>query len=322
MPSSPCPTITSPLPAPQIAGGPSGVVTRSGQTVPFDQARIRSAIERAGQASGEFGADEAELLAIQAVKVLRFRFPDQAPQIEQIQDVVEQVLISANYVATVRAYIVYREQHARLRKTQETVVDVVSSIEDYLGRTDWRVSANANQGYSLGGLILNASGKLIANYWLSHVYPPEVDRAHREGDLHIHDLDMLAGYCAGWSLRMLLQEGLNGVPGKIDCGPPRHLSSAVSQIVNFLGTLQNEWAGAQAFSSFDTYLAPYVRSGPAQLCRRSMQAIQELVLQPERAVSLGHPDAVHQPDLRLDLSGGSARAGADHRRGGGGVHLR
>ena len=189
---------------------------------------------------------------------------------------VEQVLISADHVATARAYIVYREQHAKLRRSQQTVVDVVSSIEDYLGRTDWRVSANANQGYSLGGLILNASGKLIANYWLSHVYPPEVDRAHREGDLHVHDLDMLAGYCAGWSLRTLLQEGLNGVPGKIDCGPPRHLSSAVSQIVNFLGTLQNEWAGAQSFSSFDTYLAPYMRVDRLGY-REVHQAIQELV---------------------------------------------
>jgi anaerobic ribonucleoside-triphosphate reductase len=240
----------------EAATGPRGVVKRNGQTVPFDRVRIRSAIERAGQASGEFDADEAELLAIQAVKVLRFRFPGTTPHIEQIQDVVEQVLISANHVTTARAYIVYREQHAKLRRSQQTLVDVASSIDDYLDRSDWRVQANANQGYSLGGLILNVSGKLIANYWLSHVYPPEVDHAHREGDLHVHDLDMLSGYCAGWSLRTLLTEGLNGVPGKIDCGPPRHLSSAISQIVNFLGTLQNEWAGAQAFSSFDTYLAP------------------------------------------------------------------
>jgi ribonucleoside-triphosphate reductase (formate) len=236
----------------EIVPEPSKVVTRDGETIAFDRTRIRSAIERAGQATGAFGADEAELLAIQAVKVLRHRFIEATPTVEQIQDVVEQVLISANHVTTARAYIVYREQHARLRRSQQTLVDVASSIDDYLDRSDWRVQANANQGYSLGGLILNASGKLIANYWLSHVYPPEVDRAHREGDLHVHDLDMLAGYCAGWSLRTLLAEGLNGVPGKIDCGPPRHLSSAISQIVNFLGTLQNEWAGAQAFSSFDS----------------------------------------------------------------------
>jgi len=138
-------------------------------------------------------------------------------------------------------------------------INVRASVDEYLNRADWRVNANANQGYSLGGLILNLSGKVIANYWLDHVYPEAVGIAHREGDLHIHDLDMLSGYCAGWSLRTLLHEGLNGVPGKVESGPPRHLSSAIGQIVNFLGTMQNEWAGAQAFSSFDTYMAPFVR---------------------------------------------------------------
>nr|WP_274377174.1 ribonucleoside triphosphate reductase [Ectothiorhodospira magna] len=142
---------------------------------------------------------------------------------------------------------------------RRTLVDVDASISEYLDRSDWRVAANANQGYSLGGLILNTSGKMIANYWLNHVYPPEIGQAHRDGDYHIHDLDMLAGYCAGWSLRTLLVEGFNGVPGKVEAAPPRHFSSAVGQIVNFLGTLQNEWAGAQAFSSFDTYMAPFVR---------------------------------------------------------------
>ena len=159
---------------------------------------------------------------------------------------------------------------------RRTVVDVAATVEEHLERRDWRVSANANQGYSLGGLILNVSGKLIANYWLDHVYPEDVGRAHREADLHIHDLDMLAGYCAGWSLRQLLHEGFNGVPGKVESAPPRHLSSALGQMVNFLGTLQNEWAGAQAFSSFDTYLAPFVRRdglGYAEV----RQCIQEFV---------------------------------------------
>ncbi|WP_280549977.1 ribonucleoside triphosphate reductase [Halomonas sp. 11-S5] len=142
---------------------------------------------------------------------------------------------------------------------QPGTVRVASTVNEYLQRADWRVNANANQGYSLGGLILNASGKLIANYWLNEVYPTEVSDAHRVGDLHIHDLDMLSGYCAGWSLRTLLIEGFNGVPGRAESAPPRHLSSALGQMVNFLGTLQNEWAGAQAFSSFDTYLAPFVR---------------------------------------------------------------
>jgi len=155
-------------------------------------------------------------------------------------------------------------------------VDVGRSVNEYLDRQDWRIHANANQGYSLGGLILNVSGKVIANYWLSHVYPAEVGQAHREADIHIHDLDMLSGYCAGWSLRTLLHEGLNGVPGKVEAGPPKHLSSAVGQIVNFLGTLQNEWAGAQAFSSFDTYLAPFIRKDALDYAQ-VRQCIQELI---------------------------------------------
>ncbi|MGN6085293.1 ribonucleoside triphosphate reductase [Trinickia sp.] len=149
--------------------------------------------------------------------------------------------------------------HTQAPAPTKPYVEVASAIDEYLDRRDWRVNANANQGYSLGGLILNISGKLVANYWLSHVYPPAIGQAHRDADLHIHDLDMLSGYCAGWSLRTLLTEGLNGVPGKVEAAPPKHMSSAVGQIVNFLGTLQNEWAGAQAFSSFDTYMAPFVR---------------------------------------------------------------
>ncbi len=255
---------------------PSSVLKRSGSAAPFDADKIRSAIERAGKATGAFDAAEAQLLAIQALKVVAHRFHDRVPHIEQIQDIVEQVLISANHFTTARAYIVYREQRSRLRSDQRTLVDVASSINEYLDRADWRVNANANQGYSLGGLILNVSGKVVANYWLSHVYTPEIGRAHREGDLHIHDLDMLAGYCAGWSLRTLLLEGLNGVPGKVEAGPPKHLSSAVGQIVNFLGTLQNEWAGAQAFSSFDTYMAPFLRKDNLSY-EEVRQGIQELI---------------------------------------------
>ena len=166
--------------------------------------------------------------------------------------------------------------HATPCTDHRTLVNVESSINEYLTRTDWRVNANANQGYSLGGLILNVAGKVTANYWLSHVYTPEIGEAHRNGDIHIHDLDMLSGYCAGWSLRTLLHEGLNGVPGKVEAGPPKHMSSAVGQIVNFLGTLQNEWAGAQAFSSFDTYMAPFVRVDAMDF-RQVRQCIQELV---------------------------------------------
>ncbi|WP_309995273.1 ribonucleoside triphosphate reductase [Caulobacter segnis] len=155
-------------------------------------------------------------------------------------------------------------------------IEVGASINEYLHRRDWRVNANANQGYSLGGLILNVSGKVVANYWLSEVYPALIGAAHRSGDLHIHDLDMLAGYCAGWSLRTLLTEGFNGVPGRVECGPAKHFSSAVGQVVNFLGTLQNEWAGAQAFSSFDTYMAPFVRKD-AMSYEQVRQGVQELI---------------------------------------------
>jgi ribonucleoside-triphosphate reductase len=263
--------------APRAAALPTRVLKRDGREVPFDADRIRSAILRAGQATGEFAEDEAGLLTAQVVKVISHRFgPGEPPTIERIQDVVEQVLISANHLGTARAYIVYREQHKRLREDRRTMVDVASSINEYLERVDWRVSANANQGYSLGGLILNTSGKVVANYWLSHVYPPEIGAAHRQGDIHIHDLDMLAGYCAGWSLRTLLTEGLNGVPGKVEAGPPKHMSSAVGQIVNFLGTLQNEWAGAQAFSSFDTYMAAFVRKD-ALTYPQVKQYVQELI---------------------------------------------
>ncbi|MFZ3176060.1 MAG: ribonucleoside triphosphate reductase [Thiobacillus sp.] len=255
---------------------PHEVIKRDGQRADFDAGKIRSALLRAGQASGEFGEAEADLLTAQVAKVLIHSFRGSPPEIERIQDVVEQSLIAANHLATARAYIVYRETHKKLRQDRKTVVDVETSINEYLSRQDWRVNANANQGYSLGGLILNVSGKVVANYWLNHVYAPELGEAHRDGSIHVHDLDMLAGYCAGWSLRTLLHEGLNGVPGKVEAGPPKHMSSAVGQIVNFLGTLQNEWAGAQAFSSFDTYMAPFIRNDNLPYSQVK-QYIQELI---------------------------------------------
>jgi len=236
------------------------IIKRDGNIKPFDSSKILSALARAGKATGEFDAQEAARLTDEVVLKKLLNLGSRVPHIEQIQDAVEAALFDAGYRNTLRAYIVYREQHEKLRKDRKTLVDVESSMNEYLQQIDWRVNANANQGYSLGGLILNVSGKVIANYWLNHVYPPEVGEAHRNADIHIHDLDMLAGYCAGWSLRNLLNEGLNGVPGKVESGPPKRMSSAIGQIVNFLGTLQNEWAGAQAFSSFDTYMAPYVRN--------------------------------------------------------------
>jgi ribonucleoside-triphosphate reductase len=207
---------------------------------------------------------------------LKSRLSAGIPHIEQIQDQVELALMDAGFYRTARAYIAYREQHHRLRRDRQAMMDAIGSVNEYLDRQDWRINANANQGYSLGGLILNVAGKVTANYWLSHVYPEEIGTAHREADIHIHDLDMLAGYCAGWSLRTLLQEGFNGVPGKVEASPPRHLSSAVGQMVNFLGTLQNEWAGAQAFSSFDTYLAPFVRKDGLSY-QEVRQNIQEFI---------------------------------------------
>lgn len=255
---------------------PTHVIKRDGSLRPFDLAKITSALERAGRASGEYDAVTARALAECDVMPRVLALGDVAPHIEQLQDIVETALYDRGHRRTLRAYIVYREQHRKLRQARRSLVDVETSMNEYLQQLDWRVNANANQGYSLGGLILNVAGKVTANYWLDHVYPPEVGAAHREGAIHIHDLDMLSGYCAGWSLRTLLHEGLNGVPGKVEAGPPKHLSSAVGQIVNFLGTLQNEWAGAQAFSSFDTYLAPFVRKDALDYTQ-VRQCIQELV---------------------------------------------
>ena len=264
-------------PVTDIISLPQRLIKRDGTDVSFDKNRIEKALEKAGQATSEFDSFEAQLLTRQVIKVLSHRYSNrQIPDIEAVQDVVEQVLISANHIETARAYIVYREQHNKLREDKRTLVDVSSAVNEYLDKSDWRERANANQGYSLGGLILNTSGKMIANYWLSHVYPPEIGEAHREGDVHIHDLDMLAGYCAGWSLRTLLNEGLNGIQGRVEAGPPKHMSSAVGQIVNFLGTLQNEWAGAQAFSSFDTYMAAYVRKDQLSF-EQVRQQMQELI---------------------------------------------
>ncbi|WP_436785486.1 ribonucleoside triphosphate reductase [Stutzerimonas frequens] len=246
---------------------------RDGRLAAFDMAKIDRAIAAAGAATGEFGASDAHALAEAVCLQLAHRT---AVEVEQVQDGVERTLMAAGHFDTARAYIVYRERHARLRRDRKAVVDVAASMNEYLSREDWRVRANANQGYSLGGLILNVSGKVTANYWLDEVYSPEIGTAHREGDLHIHDLDMLAGYCAGWSLRTLLTEGFNGIPGRVEAGPPKHLSSALGQMVNFLGTLQNEWAGAQAFSSFDTYLAPFVRKDRLGY-DEVRQAIQEFI---------------------------------------------
>ncbi|ASC67969.1 Anaerobic ribonucleoside-triphosphate reductase [Achromobacter denitrificans] len=249
------------------------ILKRDGRVAAFDRDKIAQAMAAAGQSTGELDLPGAQALTDAVIAALA----DQpCPGVETIQNRVEEILVQAGHWRTARAYIVYREQHARLRSLRHTLVDVESAMEEYLEQRDWRVNANANQGYSLGGLILNVAGKVTANYWLSNVFAPEAGQAHREGDIHIHDLDMLSGYCAGWSLRQLLTEGFNGIPGKVEATPPRHMSAAIGQIVNFLGTLQNEWAGAQAFSSFDTYMAPFIRRD-AMTYADVKQAMQELI---------------------------------------------
>ncbi|TRZ51347.1 ribonucleoside triphosphate reductase, partial [bacterium] len=237
--------------------------------------KIYQAILKAGMATNDFGEKKARVISEGVSQFLRKSKKEEIP-IEEIQDVVEFAIMNAGFYKTARAYITYRDSRARERDSEKTFVEVEKTITEYLNKADWRVNANANQGYSLGGLILNASGKIIANYWLSSVYPREIGEAHREGDIHIHDLDMFSGYCAGWSLRALIEEGFNGVPGKVESDPPKHLETCVAQMVNFLGTLQNEWAGAQAFSSFDTYLAPFVRKDNLEY-KQVKQAIQQFV---------------------------------------------
>ncbi len=232
---------------------------RNGSIVDFDTKKIVDAIYQSAKSVGGHDHAVSEYLAKSAYRVIEEMFGNIIPSVEEVQDIVEKVLIEEGHAKTAKSYILYREKRDTVRTQKNIVVEVDKTISEYLDKLDWRVNANSNQGYSLGGLILNTSGKVIANYWLSHIYPKIIGDHHRNGDYHIHDLDMFSGYCAGWSLRALIEEGFNGVPDKIESNPPKHLSSAVAQMVNFLGTLQNEWAGAQAFSSFDTYLSPFVK---------------------------------------------------------------
>ena len=252
------------------------VSKRDGTLAPFNPEKIYNAILKAGTTTGELSEKQAHNLTEKVLLEISIAFEKDVVSIEEIQDLVEKVLIKENFFKTAKAYILYREKRAWMRHDKKTMVDVESSINEYLEKLDWRVNANANQGYSNGGLILNVSGKVTANYWLSTVYPSEVGEAHRNGDIHIHDLDMLAAYCAGWSLKTLLREGFNGVKGKSEANPPKHLSAATGQMVNFMGTLQNEWAGAQAFSSVDTYLAPFVRKDNLSY-KEVKQCMQELI---------------------------------------------
>ncbi|MDR2246735.1 MAG: ribonucleoside triphosphate reductase [Treponema sp.] len=261
------------------------VVKRSGEIERYDREKIYNAVGKAfGAAVPGIAEDElrakTERIAGRVEEMIgelmTVRHPNSIPAIEEIQDLVENALIEAKETATAKAYILYRARHEAIRDAKKLMLNIDSTMNGYLKQSDWRVNENANVNYSLGGLILHNSGSITANYWLKNVYTPEIARAHREADFHIHDLSMFSGYCAGWSLRQLITEGLGGVPDKITSKPARHLSTLMQQAVNFLGCLQNEWAGAQAFSSFDTYVAPFVKADKLS-DRETKQCLQSFV---------------------------------------------
>ena len=236
------------------------VVKRDGKVVNFNLSKIRNAIIKAFDACDlQYNDDTIDFLALKVTSDFQSKIKEDRVSVEDIQDSVESVLIKAGYDEVAKAYILYRKQRERMRNMSNTLLDYKKIVDNYLKVNDWRVKENSTVTYSVGGLILSNSGAITANYWLSEVYDEEIADAHRNADIHLHDLSMLTGYCAGWSLKQLIQEGLGGVTGKITSAPAKHLATLCNQMVNFLGIMQNEWAGAQAFSSFDTYLAPFVK---------------------------------------------------------------
>ncbi len=236
------------------------VMKRDGKRVDFDLAKIGMAITKAFESQGrQFHPSVIDLLALKVTADFEPKIKDSLIAVEDIQDSVEQVLVQTGYADVAKAYILYRKQREKIRNMKSTILDYKELVDSYVKVTDWRVKENSTVTYSVGGLILSNSGAITANYWLSEIYDEEIANAHRNGDIHLHDLSMLTGYCAGWSLKQLIQEGLGGIPGKITSTPAGHLATLCNQMVNFLGIMQNEWAGAQAFSSFDTYLAPFVK---------------------------------------------------------------
>lgn len=236
------------------------IVKRNNEIVDFDINKIKVAMSKAFEATKTPKDDSVlDMLTLRVCADFSSKVKDGLINVEDIQDSVEVVLIQAGFVSVAKAYILYRKNHESIRDIQATVINYKKTMDDYLKVNDWRVKENSTVTYSVGGLILNNSGALTANYWLSEVYDREIADAHRNADIHIHDLSMLTGYCAGWSLKQLIKEGLGGITGKITSAPASHLSTLCNQMVNFLGIMQNEWAGAQAFSSFDTYLAPFVK---------------------------------------------------------------
>ena len=253
------------------------VIKRDGHKVDFDLNKISEAMKKAFKATGkEYNNDIMELLALRVTADFQTKLKDGTIDVEAIQDSVEHVLEQAGYTEVAKAYILYRKQHESIRNISETFLDYKKVVDNYLKINDWRVKENSTVTYSVGGLILSNSGAITANYWLTEVYDKEIGEAHRNADIHLHDLSMLTGYCAGWSLKQLLTEGLGGIPGKITSAPAKHLSTLCNQMVNFLGIMQNEWAGAQAFSSFDTYLAPFVKADELSY-KEVKQCIQSFV---------------------------------------------
>ena len=253
------------------------VIKRDGKEVDFNVNKISNAIGKAFAAVGrDFHPSVVELLALRTCADFETKVKDGKVYVEDIQDSVEKVLSESNYADVAKAYILYRKQREKARNLSETMLDYKKLVNSYVDSIDWRVKENSTVTYSVGGLILSNSGAITANYWLSEIYPNEIANAHRNCDIHIHDLSMLTGYCAGWSLRQLIQEGLGGIKGKITSAPAKHLSTLCNQMVNFLGIMQNEWAGAQAFSSFDTYLAPFVREDNLSY-KQVKQCIQSFV---------------------------------------------
>ena len=236
------------------------VVKRDGKVVDFDLSKISAAIQKAFDATeSQYTPDIIDFIALKVTADFQDKIKDNKVAVEDVQDSVETVLSRAGYEAVAKSYILYRKNREKLRNAKSSYLDYADTVNSYLSELDWRVKENSTVTYSVGGLILSNSGAITANYWLSEVYDEEIAKAHRNCDIHIHDLSMLTGYCAGWSLKQLIKEGLGGVPGKITSSPAGHLSTLCNQMVNFLGIMQNEWAGGQAFSSFDTYLAPFVR---------------------------------------------------------------
>ena len=278
------------------------VTKRDGSVAEFNINKISAAIAKAFEAMGKQSHPSVmDMLALRTTADFESKIQDGLVAVEDIQDSVEKVLSEAGYADVAKAYILYRKQREKVRNIGSTMLNYKDLVDNYLKINDWRVKENSTVTYSVGGLILSNSGAITANYWLSEVYDKEIADAHRNALIHIHDLSMLTGYCAGWSLKQLIKEGLGGVVGKITSSPASHLSTLCNQMVNFLGIMQNEWAGAQAFSSFDTYLAPFVR-----VDNLSQKEVKQCVQ--------SHPHLLHHQGFRLERHGEQPASVRDDRQ--------